>query len=297
MAYRLEAGEPLEAGVRRIAQEQLERGLAELDDPELPLAEKVHQLRKRCKKLRGLVRLLRPALSETYQLENVWYRETARRLGELRDVDSRQAVFDGLLESLSEKDRTSLIPLRELLAEPATDRTGGEDFTRQTLEEVRQRFLAGRERIESWCLGDSDVETLTEGLARSYKRAAAAMEQAQDQPNLSTLHEWRKQVKYHWYHTRLLQPLWKSGLKARRAQLARLAETLGQEHDLGLFRDYLKELENPPVEPETRQRLQKAIRRGRSRLRKRAWKLGEKLFARKSRRLTRHLEQGWSAWR
>ncbi|MEZ4569166.1 MAG: hypothetical protein R2849_02320 [Thermomicrobiales bacterium] len=62
MAYRLEPDEALDVGVRRIATEQVEKALAELDDSDLDRHATVHQVRKRCKKIRGLLRLVRPGL-------------------------------------------------------------------------------------------------------------------------------------------------------------------------------------------------------------------------------------------
>lgn len=64
MAYALaQDDDTVEAGMRRIAAEQIERAIAEIDDTGLDRHETVHQVRKRCKKVRGLVRLVRPAFS------------------------------------------------------------------------------------------------------------------------------------------------------------------------------------------------------------------------------------------
>ena len=51
MAYRLEADESVDSGVRRIAMEQVEKAIREIDDAELGSHETVHQVRKRCKRL------------------------------------------------------------------------------------------------------------------------------------------------------------------------------------------------------------------------------------------------------
>jgi len=62
MGFRFEEKDAgLADGMRRIATEEVARAEAELADPDLPIARKVHQARKRTKRLRGLLRLLRPA--------------------------------------------------------------------------------------------------------------------------------------------------------------------------------------------------------------------------------------------
>jgi len=69
MGYKIKRKESIRNAVRRVADEQIGKGIAELDDDALPDPEKVHQLRKRCKKLRGLVRLVRPVAEDLYQLD------------------------------------------------------------------------------------------------------------------------------------------------------------------------------------------------------------------------------------
>ncbi len=70
MGFRLQRGEAVNEGVRRIAGEQLEKAIAEIQNTELDRHEAVHQVRKRFKKIRGLIRLVRPAFEETYDREN-----------------------------------------------------------------------------------------------------------------------------------------------------------------------------------------------------------------------------------
>ena len=60
MPFRLKPKETLEDGLKRIAREQVDRAIAEIDDESLPRDEAIQQVRKRCKKIRGAVRLVRP---------------------------------------------------------------------------------------------------------------------------------------------------------------------------------------------------------------------------------------------
>ncbi len=80
MAYRFEQGAgSVEANLRKIAASQINRAIAEIDDPDLEPHKTVHQVRKRCKKLRGLVRLVRDAF-DAYKVENVSFRDAAAQL-------------------------------------------------------------------------------------------------------------------------------------------------------------------------------------------------------------------------
>lgn len=63
MSYRIRPDATVRTNVRRLARRELARALAALDEPgALGLQETVHDLRKRCKKVRGVLRLARPGL-------------------------------------------------------------------------------------------------------------------------------------------------------------------------------------------------------------------------------------------
>src|SRR6056297_195459 len=106
MGYVLERDESVEDGVRRIAREQLDDAVDDLenlidDDP----ADAVHDVRKRCKKVRGLVRLVRPSLGEdTYRVANDTARDAGRHLSDLRDATALMETFE-LVVDRSEMDR------------------------------------------------------------------------------------------------------------------------------------------------------------------------------------------------
>lgn len=70
MPYRLNPGESVQDGIRRVIGEQAERSLDELTDAHLDQAETIHQMRKRCKKIRAALRLVRNALGKAYAVEN-----------------------------------------------------------------------------------------------------------------------------------------------------------------------------------------------------------------------------------
>jgi hypothetical protein len=67
MALRLQPQESVEAGIRRIVGEQLDAALvapAQLDHHQA-----VHEVRKRCKRIRGALRLVRPVFEHDYRRE------------------------------------------------------------------------------------------------------------------------------------------------------------------------------------------------------------------------------------
>ncbi|MDH3264343.1 MAG: CHAD domain-containing protein, partial [Paracoccaceae bacterium] len=87
MAFQFERDDKtVQAGVRRIAREDVDAALAILDDASSPLAERVHEARKAVKKLRGLIRLVRQGFAG-YDAENAALREAGRSLSGLREAE------------------------------------------------------------------------------------------------------------------------------------------------------------------------------------------------------------------
>jgi hypothetical protein len=109
MPYNLQKHESLEAGLKRVAEEQLSAGIQELQ------AYKIYECRKRIKKVRAVLRLLKLPLGPLYVEENRRLREIARRFSAARDLD----VSLELIEALSRhyKRTSTLNPQRKSLSQ------------------------------------------------------------------------------------------------------------------------------------------------------------------------------------
>lgn len=297
MSYRLKRSESLLAGGKRIAREQLGRAIREVQDEKLERHRRVHQVRKRCKKLRGLVRLLRPGLEADYEQENRAYRDAARTLSTLRDATGLIETFDMLrasVESLGRGDfeplRRRLLDRRRRLAETKIDFDG-------KLYEVLGRLRVAKERIEDWTLEQEDAAVLEAGLAKTFGRGREAMRAAYGDPSTERFHEWRKRLKYHWYHLRLIEDVWPEVMGAHRKACKQLADVLGDEHDLAVFRETLLHDSHLAGETEEGRRLVGLVDRYRDRLRARALPLGERIFAEKAKPLSNRLAGYYQAWK
>ena len=98
MAYRLEAGESVSKGIKRIATEQITKAIADLSAAdETSIDVSVHQARKRLKKTRAVVRLVRDRIGkDLYKQENARYRDIGRKLANLRDARVKIVTLDKL---------------------------------------------------------------------------------------------------------------------------------------------------------------------------------------------------------
>lgn len=236
--FHLTAGEPAADGVRAVAKEQLDRALTAIDDDAVDPHEALHEARKRCKKVRALVRLVRDGAPETYDAVNTELRDTARLVSAERDAAAFVETHDALVREFGEEALAPYAVVRDHLV---AHRDGAVlDRIRATLPEVRERLATVRWNVDGWELPSGDaVETLRAGYGRTYGRARARWQEAVDDPTSEAWHEWRKRVKYHRYHVDLLQEAWAGVLAEREEQLHDLTDLLGDDHDAAELRSAL----------------------------------------------------------
>lgn len=241
MSYRFERNETISEGVRRIASEQLQSALDGLEAPARDeVAGVVHDVRKHCKKLRGLVRLVRPAMGDQYRPVNVLIRDAARYLSSIRDAHALLATFDDLLTASTAPASTpALQAVRNGLvarAEAATDAVTDDD---ERVQRARALLRQAHEGVAYWPLSD-DVADVIGGLSKTYARGRKRLADCIADPSDGNLHEWRKRAKYSWYHVRLLQDAAPSVLGPLADRFHDLSDAIGSDHDLavltGIFR-------------------------------------------------------------
>jgi CHAD domain-containing protein len=236
MSYRIRPDSPVRKNVRRLARRELDRSLAALADPgELGLEETVHDVRKRCKKVRGVLRLARPGLGREYSRANAGVRDAARELSGLRDAHATLATFDELVAATrgDAADGGALARVRRGLAARAG--AGGDADAQRALARAAERLAEVRRRVPRWS-PDDDVAVLLGGLEANYARARRAFHASLDHPADEALHEWRKRVKYGWHHAKLMHPVAPSALGPMAKRLKDLSDGLGDDHDLAVLR-------------------------------------------------------------
>jgi len=228
------------AGLRRIAFSQIDAALQDLSDQSLPPADLVLATRKRCKKVRGLIRLGRPAFA-AYDDENAALRDIARALGDARDSSAVLGSIDTLCRTFADEiDQESLLPLRERIIAHQCRMTA--PSLSNVLSEAQTALTALRQRIADWTLDTDGTDAFEVGLRKTYARAKRLMALAEATRDVEIIHEWRKYAKYHWYHLRLLKRCWPPVMAGYLAVADTLAKALGEHHDLALLKQQAEPL-------------------------------------------------------
>lgn len=233
----------VQAGFRRIARAELGDALKRLRGS-LPDAGAVHGLRKHTKKLRGLIRLVRPVFPG-FDAANAGLRDGARRLAPLRDAEVRLATLRGLAPELpgglpaglEERLEIEVALLRASADLPA-------ELARLTAE------LDGlRRAARSWRLEAGGWPALAPGLTATWRRARRGLRRARAAlgQDAAPFHDWRTAVKHHWYQARLLHPLWPELMEPWTLQVDALGEGLGRHNDLDVLGAHLARLDDPAL--------------------------------------------------
>lgn len=210
-------------GFLRIAREQIDKAISVARDTAETPAKRVHEARRRAKRLRALLRLVRPDFSH-YAEENAFVRDAARGLSAARDLK----VAGDTLSELMEWAGRNAPPKRPIDAAP-NEEAG--------LARYAADMGALLVRSERWKTGKIDLDTLAEGLTDTYRKGLEAMALVAHRPTDAGFHEWRKHTKYHWNQLGLLEACAEDILPSAHKAVGELAETLGVHHDLAVLRD------------------------------------------------------------
>jgi CHAD domain-containing protein len=298
MAYRLDPRESLPRGIRRIYAEQLEGavgGLRGAEGDERDAA--VHDARKRIKKSRAVLRLVRDEVGKkTYKQENRALRDVGRKLSDARDA----AVLVETVERLGEHvplARRSLGPLHQVLEARRQEAVGavvGAEGAMADAADELERILA---RADRWSLEGDDFSVLEKGVKRSYGRGRDGFAAARSKSTDERMHEARKHVKDLWYHTRILKPVWPGPMDQLVDATDRLADILGEDHDLAVLAETVRTLADDGEDGGAGETALVLIDNRRAELRAEIWPLGRRVYADRPKAFTRRLRALYRIWR
>ncbi|WP_279479274.1 CHAD domain-containing protein [Aureimonas sp. SK2] len=239
MAYRFDPRIPVDASIRRAAQEQIDKAVRDLSDGEDNRHEAVHEARKRLKKLRGLVRLLRAAEPNFAAAENARYRDAGRTLSGVRDrtalieaLDGLEARFAGEVESPSfAVVRTAL----ELKRQAAIEAQGSaEDVAAAAIRSLKE----GRLALDALVLGRKAGRNrgqVVSAIEANYRRGRRDLKTARRSGHAEDFHDLRKRIKYLGMHLKLLEDVWPAVIAPLREEADRAADALGRDHDYAVL--------------------------------------------------------------
>ena len=210
--------ETLDRGLTRIAGEAIEGAVGHLTDSTADAVTRVHEIRKRCKEVRAVLRLGKYGLDGDYGVLNAAFRDVGRELASTRESDALLSIMKSLRAATRDplEWRALTHVSRLLAAHPPAEID----------------FAALAKRLPSVSFAADGAGWFKRGLRRLYRNGRRALRDAQAAPNAAAIHEWRKRVKDLWYATQIVAPAWPEMLDARVELLHDLSRLLGDHHDV-----------------------------------------------------------------
>ena len=297
MAYRLKLDESVPEGVRRIVSEEIHEAADQLSGRKTKNRdEAIHEARKSVKKIRGILRLMRPELGPVYRRENARLREIGHELSEFRDAGAIIETFDSIRRKYrAELGNRNLASIRRGLIrrKKEAEEKGG---IAKVLGNIAATLRALEKDVMEWPLQTDGFPAISPGLRGVFRRGRKALAHARKHPRAENYHDLRKRVKDHWYHARLLENLWTDVMKAYEGSLKNLETWLGEDHNLVVLR--AKILAEPDFYGPDKdiERLLALADKYQKELRDNSISLAERLYEEKPGAFIKRIEKLWDAW-
>jgi CHAD domain-containing protein len=295
MTFYFRPDEPIDSEVLRVAAHEVESTLQLIDTSD-DIHSTVHEVRRCCKRIRALLRLVRPGLAGRFEADTRIYADIARRLSRFRDATVVLQTYDVLVADADFGSARDALPaLRLRLGEIYADEDASQDDAiRNALKDVREELIAARRQIDRWHLHGDTTNAVCTGAKRTYRRCRNHWRAVQQSTSGTAFHEWRKEVKYHWSQLQLLNRRCAGGLSKRVEQVYELSQDLGELQDLVVFEAALDRL-NKAEFAELIVQMRRLVHARRRALRNRTLAFGKRLFKRRPLRFAKLLREGLSA--
>ncbi|MCE7896245.1 MAG: CHAD domain-containing protein [Gammaproteobacteria bacterium PRO8] len=234
MAYLIRRRKSLDAEIRRILAAQLRHATRLLDHWADDPRASVHGARLTFKRIRAVLRLIRPGAAYIYRVEDAVFGGLGHDLARARDLESALQAAR-LLESRlpTQSCRNALRRLQRSL-ERRVAREYSHDLPR-VMARARETLAAAARRVPDMPLQQLRRKDVRQGVASTLGRCTTAGAQAALSWNAGDLHRWRIQVKYLYHQSQLMQQMLPGWAQEAGPVLKGIGQQLGQHHDLVLL--------------------------------------------------------------
>jgi CHAD domain-containing protein len=252
--------------------------------------EDIHRVRTTIKRLRALLRLIRPAIDPAFfNRENDRLGTAAGLLSFARDTE----VACRTLKTLPVSDETDQEAVRSVLSSLETRAQQPKDI-QETMAEVNRRLEQARLNFHRLKLRGSDRQILEVGLRAVYRQGRQRMKTAIKQGQDNAFHRWRIRAKNLYYELQFLESVWPKRIDRLVSRLSDLEDQIGRDHDAAVLREWLKKQPGTFGSDETVQRVVACLDDQTRALRQKVAPLGRKIWRQKPRRFAQKVVRHWN---
>ncbi len=294
MPYRLKAQAPKKKDLRRLALDQIDKARRTLSAANDPVSD-IHETRKCLKRLRSLLRFMQASLSpKDMKREHRRYRDIARQLSSLRDRHVMLTTATHLEAMTENHNESAFAALRQLtVGQPLADGVAIE--ASEIVAEVMAALEEAGDAMRRVTIRKVSIATLTQGVAASYRDGRTALGHFGRTASCESTHDLRKAVQHHQRHLQLISLLWPEYFDAMVAEARRLAQMLGDHHDLTVLAQFVGDHADDGLTAGQVAELHAAIGARQTDLRTAAAPIARRLFAEKPARFQQRMIDLWRA--
>ncbi len=280
MPHRIEKHEDIGSALTRLVVDDLAKARADLVEAGPP-ALRLYRVRQRLKRIRSVLRVLRPALGMRVSGPSGKLRDAGRLLAEARDPCAVAASARHLLTVVDANG----VGLERVVAK--LDRqVERRRYGAMALTEIDDLLAAVQEQISDIDENVDGADLLCRGIDRAYRRGRKAMQRATFSLGTPDLHAWRKSVNELRHLIRISRKRLPSQVTKRAVGLKRLGNTLGLDQDHAMLAEQLAL--SPEGDPALMRQLS-LIAEHRLALESNAFALGAKLYKQKPKKFREQL--------
>jgi CHAD domain-containing protein len=281
--------ESLRIGLLRVVDALTDSVTGSLDQLSHNGEQDIHRVRTTIKRLRALLRLIRPAVDPAFfDRENRRLRTAAGLLSFARDTE----VARGTLKAVPVSNQADQDAVRSVLSGFESRVESPSDLA-QSVAEVGRRLEQTRRNFHRLHLHGTEREIVEAGLREVYRQGRSRMKVAIARGQDKAFHRWRIRAKNLYYELEFLEPVWPKGLHRMLSRLSRLQDQIGLDHDVAVLRAWLKKTPDAFGGNETVQRVIACLDRETRELRHVSVPLGQKIWRQKPRRFACKVARHW----
>ena len=286
MAFQLRKKERVAGGIRRITNEQTAAALGFLSDQSDDFEERIHNARRRIKRLRATLRLIRPEKHGLrYKTSDTALRNAAKKLATSRDADVALATFERLAPDVS---RTLAARIRARL-KAAVSRARRRTISPRQLSVVIDKLRSSKRTIERIRPTGKGWRSLEPGIKKSYSSVRHTAQKLREDTEVTTIHQWRTAAKRLLHQLELIPCVLGKSHRKLLPRLTKLCKILGEFHDMDAL------AANPAIAKIPA--IQKLIAHRMEHQRKVIRHMAGEIFSAHTRSFLGALRTGWAKWR
>ena len=217
MSFRIDPTRSFVEEIKHTGRELIDDAIALLKDQPDGTDRAVHDARKKFKRIRALYRFLEREAPDFRKTENARFRDTARSLSAARDA---------------------LATAHDVLSRRRDAATHEDGDLPKRIEAAIQSCEDGRDALSALSLSHGEktaLKMIRKTWEKQRRKALDALGLCHGQAHDEYFHDLRKSGQVYWMHLALLQKLWPSAMRAKRADAKQLVKLLGHEHDLSVL--------------------------------------------------------------